>query len=555
MRRALAIALALIGAVAILATGTASGGDDGDYEVRAIFDNASFLVTGEEVRVAGANVGVVSELDVTGTDEVVREDGGTDPGKAVAVLRIDDPGFQDFRADASCLIRPQSLIGEKFVECEPTQPRAAESTEAPPLEQIPDGRAGAGQYLLPLERNGKAVDLDLVNDIMKRPYPDRFRLILNSLGASFAARGSELAEIVERSNPALRETNEVLAILARQNRTLAELATNSDRVIGELARERAHVAGFINSSETAARATADQSAALESGLQKFPGFLRELRSTMNRLDAFSRETTPVLADFRAAAPSLTRATEALGPFSDAGSGALTSLGDAAQAAGPDLVAADPVIRQVRGLARSGKPATRNLARLLASLRKTEGFSNLAQVIFNSSGAINSFDQYGHWLRALLPLNNCVDYESIPEPGCGATFPLTATPDSAERAAKSARRHLAAVLRELQRRQNAERDGAPAKPDAAPGGTGPGAAPESPDRRRPAPRAEVAPSDPEGSEPGAPPQASPAAPGADQSNPPVGSQTRIGPRTRMRAAADLLDFLVGEPSRPKRGAQR
>ncbi|MQA76221.1 MAG: MCE family protein, partial [Solirubrobacterales bacterium] len=450
MRRALAIALVLIAAVAILATGAAAGGDDGDYEVRAIFDNASFLVAGEEVRVAGANVGVVTDLEVTGTDEVAREDGEPEPGKAVAVLRIDDAGFQDFRADASCLIRPQSLIGEKFVECEPTQPHAAESALAPPLEQIPDGQPGAGQYLLPLERNGKTVDLDLVNDIMKEPYPDRFRLILNSLGAGLAARGEELAEIVRRSNPALRETNEVLAILGRQNRTLAQLATNSDQVIGELAREREHIAGFINSSETAARATANQSASLQSGLQKFPGFLRELRSTMNRLDAFSRAATPVLADFRSAAPSLTRATEALGPFSDGGSGALTSLGDAAEAAGPDLVAADPVIRQIRRLGRSGEPATKSLAQLLASLRKTDGFSNLAEVIFGASGAINSFDQYGHWLRALLPLNNCVDYDSIPEPGCGSTFPLTATDEGGETGAKNARRHLAQVMRELAR---------------------------------------------------------------------------------------------------------
>ena len=48
---------------------------------------------------------------------------------------------------------------------------------------------------------------------MREPYPDRFRLILNDLGAGLAARGDELAEIVERANPALRETNEVLAIL------------------------------------------------------------------------------------------------------------------------------------------------------------------------------------------------------------------------------------------------------------------------------------------------------------------------------------------------------
>ena len=84
------------------------------------------------------------------------------------VLQIDDPAFQDFREDASCLIRPQSLIGEKFVECEPTEPRAPGTEPPPELEQIPDGEPGEGQYLLPLERNGKAVDLDLVNNIMRR---------------------------------------------------------------------------------------------------------------------------------------------------------------------------------------------------------------------------------------------------------------------------------------------------------------------------------------------------------------------------------------------------
>ena len=58
MRRLLAIVAALAVAVAVLVLGTGAGGDDGTYEVRAIFDNASFLVTGEEVRVAGAKVGV-----------------------------------------------------------------------------------------------------------------------------------------------------------------------------------------------------------------------------------------------------------------------------------------------------------------------------------------------------------------------------------------------------------------------------------------------------------------------------------------------------------------
>src|ERR1044072_3555794 len=130
MRRILIIGVALVGSVVLLALGTAAGGDDGKYEVRAIFDNAAFLVTGEEVRVAGANVGVVADIDVTNADEPALENGDPDPGKAIVVLQIDDAAFQDFRTDASCLIRPQSLIGEKFVECKPTQPRAP-GTAAP----------------------------------------------------------------------------------------------------------------------------------------------------------------------------------------------------------------------------------------------------------------------------------------------------------------------------------------------------------------------------------------------------------------------------------------
>ena len=49
------------------------------------------------------------------------------------MLDIDKAGFQDFRQDATCQIRPQSLIGEKFVDCRPTLPRAPGSEPPPEL--------------------------------------------------------------------------------------------------------------------------------------------------------------------------------------------------------------------------------------------------------------------------------------------------------------------------------------------------------------------------------------------------------------------------------------
>ena len=65
--------------------------------------------------------------------------------QAAVVLHIENPGFQDFRADASCTIRPQALIGEKYVDCLPTQPRVEGTPLPPPLHKIPGGQEGAGR--------------------------------------------------------------------------------------------------------------------------------------------------------------------------------------------------------------------------------------------------------------------------------------------------------------------------------------------------------------------------------------------------------------------------
>src|SRR3954453_8863032 len=113
MRRVLGIAaaLAVCGVLVVLATGASNGGG-GDYKVRAIFENAFSLVPGEDVKIAGVKVGKINSLDVTPQQQ------------AAVTFSITRAGFDDFRKDAECTIRPQSLIGEKFVECTPTQPKA-----------------------------------------------------------------------------------------------------------------------------------------------------------------------------------------------------------------------------------------------------------------------------------------------------------------------------------------------------------------------------------------------------------------------------------------------
>ncbi len=423
MRRVALIVSLVVATTGLAVVGPAVGGDGGPYLVRAIFDNANFLVAGEDVRIAGAKVGEVESIEVSEPGEIVsrRHGGRAIPGKAVVVLRIDDPTFQEFHADASCITRPQSLLGEKFVECRATRPRAPGSKPPPELQTIPDGQPGAGQRLLPLESNGHPVDLDVVQDIQRLPYAQRFRIILNELGAGVAARGDDLQRIIARANPGLRETDHVLGILARQRGVLSRLARESDTVLAPLARERAAVSGFIDSANETSQAAAERRGDLEAGLQRFPGALRELRLTMGQLRRFADRSTPVVADLRTAAPSLNRTTERLGPFSRAATRALLTLGDAAQKSQADIVGSDPIVRATRDLAKQAAPGAESLKTLLRSLDRSGGFEQLMRFIYFTTGAVNGFDRYGHFLRGLLRISNCVDYVTAPLTGCSALF--------------------------------------------------------------------------------------------------------------------------------------
>jgi ABC-type transporter Mla subunit MlaD len=416
----------VVAVVAVVLLVSGGGGGSNGYLVRAVFDNGAFMVTGEQVRVAGANVGTIESVDVSMPGQTVAYRDGEPvavPGKAIIVMDISDPGFQDFRSDASCQIRPQSLIGEKFVDCRPTLPRAPGSPAPPPLKRIPDGQEGAGQRLLPLGSSGTSVDPDLINDIQTLPYAQRFRLIFNELGAGLAGRGEDLEVLVKRANPVLRDVDRLFGILSAQRERLAQLTSDSDAILRPFARERTHVAGFFANSGAAAQASSERGPQLEAALRKFPTFLREFRLTMRSLQGFSDAATPVFSDLGRAAPSLTDATRTLTPFSEATTVALKSLGETGEAAGPIFREADPIVRKATQLARSGAAPTTELAKLFTSLKKTGGWDGLVELIYNSTASLNGFDQYGHFGRTLVTLTNCLDYEPAAggASGCVANF--------------------------------------------------------------------------------------------------------------------------------------
>ncbi len=263
----------------------------------------------------------------------------------------------------------------------------------------------------------------------------------------------------------LRETDRLFAILAAQRHQLAQLASDSEEILGPLSRERAHVAGFLANSGAAAQASSERGPELEASLRKFPRFLREFRLTMRSLQGFSDAGTPVFSYLDKAAPSLTDATKELAPFSEASTVALKSLGQTGEVAGPLLREADPIVRKTTELSKTGVAPTTNLAKFLVNTKKTGGWGRLVKLIYNTTAAINGFDQYGHFARTLVTLTNCVDYEV--HPGCGGSANFTGPG-----AATSATTNPALLYRKLER-DLARQSGGTAASSSSSSPSGPG----------------------------------------------------------------------------------
>lgn len=392
--------------VVVVLLSVSAGGSSGSYTVRGIFDDAGNLTLGEDVKVDGVKVGSVES--VTATPQA----------KAAVVMKIDNPGFKDFRSDSSCTVRPQALIGEKFVDCLPTQPRVEGTPLPPPLKVIPSGREGAGQRLMPVGNTHSPVDVDLLGDITRLPERQRLTIIINELGAGFAGRGSDLNAVIRRADPALQGLEKVLEILANENKVLTDLAVEGDRALAPLASDRERFVGFINQSKTVAQASANHRGDIGESFARLPAFLEQLGPAMDRLNHFAEQSTPAFKDLGLAAPGLNKTFENLGPFSSSSATFFKSLGKTSKVSGPALAAVEPLLPLVKKFGNEGKPFAGNLSQLLGSVRDTGGLERLLDFIYLGGGSVNGYDSLGHFLRTeIVASAGCLAYSVSIKPLC------------------------------------------------------------------------------------------------------------------------------------------
>ncbi len=424
MKRPLAIGCVVVAAVAavvLLLSGTGViGGAGSAYRVQALFDNAGFAVPGEEVRIAGATVGTISGISVTKQN------------LAAVTLTIDNGDFTPFYANATCTIRPQSLIAERYVDCTPgTVGHAA-------LKRIKDGY-GAGSYLLPVTQTSSPIDPDIVQDVSQDSVRESLSVILDELGTGLAGRGSDLRAVILRANPALAQTEAVFKILGSQNKLLAQLSTDSNRVLGPLAKVRSSLADFVVQANTTSAASAQRSAELAQSIKLLPGFLKQLKPLMADLGQLASQGTPVMSSLGASAGAVDSEFKSLVPFATRAQSALRNLGNAAQQSESSLIAAQPLADQLKRLGAAAVPSAASLDSLLTSLNTTGGVQQLMGLLFYGASATNGYDADGHYIRIAPIVGSCNAYAKVPVAGCSAKFAATGT--AATIATQAARRAL------------------------------------------------------------------------------------------------------------------
>jgi phospholipid/cholesterol/gamma-HCH transport system substrate-binding protein len=231
-----------------------------EFALSAEFTSANGLVPQAEVRVSGVHVGTVTEItDSSGGDALVR----------MAL----QPGIQ-LRQDIRAVIRPKTLLGEKFVELV----RKQGSTE---------GYLSSGA-VIPKAQTGQAVEIDDILNAMDAPTRKAMSESFRQLGIAVDGRQQDIGAAL----PPLDSTVANLSPLARvgesRQKELDRILTNLNTIMQALADEQDQLGHLVNSGDTVMSAIASRDQALAGTVRNGAAVFGSLDAALNGVTSADR---------------------------------------------------------------------------------------------------------------------------------------------------------------------------------------------------------------------------------------------------------------------------
>jgi phospholipid/cholesterol/gamma-HCH transport system substrate-binding protein len=304
--------VAAVGAViiAVIAVGVIVLGGGGDYTVKAMFENASQIVSGDLVQVSGVAVGTVSDIRLTPA------------GQAELTLDINDKHFAPLRQGTTATIREVSLSGiaNRYVDLD-----LGPATGA----SIPSGGT------LPTTATRSEVDLDEIFDTLDPKTRQGLQQVIQGSAAQYAGKAVEAQKALEYLNPAIATASMLFSELNRNTDQFTNFLVKSSNLVTDLSERAGDLSGLIRNLGTTTSALAAQRTALGSSIQRLPGFMALADTTFVNLRNALNDLQPLVDATRPVAPKLQQLLIQLRPLAEDAVPTVRDLANIIRRPGPD----------------------------------------------------------------------------------------------------------------------------------------------------------------------------------------------------------------------------
>ena len=284
-----------------------------EFEVKAVFASAQNVRPSSPVRIAGVDVGKVTEVEpLTSADSdgtvaasAAATAGGAaakSAGEQAAVLTMElEQSALPLHSDATFKLRPRLFLeGNYFVDLEPGSPNAA---------RVEDG------HTFPVNQTAYSVQLDQVLTTLQSDVRADLQTFLDQFGNALTRYGGgEGFRELYRSSPGAFEYTSLVnqALLGTEPGDLSGTIRGLDRVVAGLDRDERALQGLVTNLRIFAGSIAAQDEALAQAIDVLPSVLAasrpafaNLNASFPALRAFAREALPGV---RSTPETLTAAT-------------------------------------------------------------------------------------------------------------------------------------------------------------------------------------------------------------------------------------------------------
>ncbi|HEV2812294.1 MAG TPA: MlaD family protein [Solirubrobacteraceae bacterium] len=255
-------------------------GNGDTYVVYAEFQNASQLVRGNEVRIAGAQIGSVDDIELTNR------------GGARVKLKIDKEKYTPLQRGTRAVIRLTSLSGvaNRYIDLQLAGANKGDIEDG--------GRIDATETT-------SAVDLDQLISIFNKQARSDLQGVIRGFGTQYAGKTREANRGWHYLNPQFAATSRLFEELTRDTPSLEKFIVSSEDLVTTLADRKNDLTGLVDNLANFTGDLAARRTELADAISQLPPFMRRanttfvnLRSALDDLRPLVEESKPVAKRLR-----------------------------------------------------------------------------------------------------------------------------------------------------------------------------------------------------------------------------------------------------------------